>query len=71
MYTHASWILTSLGIKNIFLNLFTVTVKPVLLFYFLQAVAEAQYWYYVTELSFYISLLLCVSVDTKRKVRST
>ncbi|XP_056613943.1 ceramide synthase 4a isoform X1 [Triplophysa dalaica] len=32
-----------------------------------QAVAEAQYWYYVTELSFYLSLLLCVSVDTKRK----
>ncbi|KAI7791078.1 LAG1 longevity assurance-like protein 4 [Triplophysa rosa] len=31
------------------------------------AVAEAQYWYYVTELSFYLSLLLCVSVDTKRK----
>nr|XP_055072849.1 ceramide synthase 4a isoform X1 [Misgurnus anguillicaudatus] len=32
-----------------------------------QAVAEAQYWYYVVELSFYLSLLLCVSVDTKRK----
>ncbi|XP_056098654.1 ceramide synthase 4a isoform X1 [Rhinichthys klamathensis goyatoka] len=32
-----------------------------------QAVAEAQYWYYIMELSFYLSLLLCVSVDIKRK----
>uniref|UniRef100_A0A672PGG3 Ceramide synthase 2-like n=1 Tax=Sinocyclocheilus grahami TaxID=75366 RepID=A0A672PGG3_SINGR len=32
-----------------------------------QAVAEAQYWYYIVELSFYLSLLLCVSVDVKRK----
>ncbi|KAI2650742.1 Ceramide synthase 2 [Labeo rohita] len=30
-------------------------------------VAEAQYWYYIVELSFYLSLLLCVSVDIKRK----
>ncbi|XP_043079880.1 ceramide synthase 4a [Puntigrus tetrazona] len=32
-----------------------------------QAVGEAQYWYYMVELSFYLSLLLCVSVDIKRK----
>ncbi|KAL6469474.1 hypothetical protein MHYP_G00229980 [Metynnis hypsauchen] len=32
-----------------------------------QAVAEAQYWYYVLELSFYWSLVFCVSVDVKRK----
>ncbi|XP_042605407.1 ceramide synthase 2-like [Cyprinus carpio] len=32
-----------------------------------QVVAEAQYWYYIVELSFYLSLLLCVSVDIKRK----
>lgn len=32
-----------------------------------QAVTEAQYWYYLVELSFYLSLLLCVSVDIKRK----
>ncbi|XP_048038270.1 ceramide synthase 4a [Megalobrama amblycephala] len=32
-----------------------------------QGVAEAQYWYYMMELSFYLSLLLCVSVDIKRK----
>ncbi|CAM4661837.1 unnamed protein product [Leuciscus chuanchicus] len=31
------------------------------------AIAEAQYWYYIMELSFYLSLLLCVSVDIKRK----
>lgn len=33
-----------------------------------QPVAEAHYWYYILELSFYWSLLLCVSVDVKRKV---
>ncbi|XP_076134860.1 ceramide synthase 4a isoform X1 [Alosa pseudoharengus] len=32
-----------------------------------QLVAEAHYWYYILELSFYWSLLLCVSVDVKRK----
>uniref|UniRef100_A0A8B9LNT9 Ceramide synthase 4a n=1 Tax=Astyanax mexicanus TaxID=7994 RepID=A0A8B9LNT9_ASTMX len=30
-------------------------------------VTEAQYWYYLLELSFYWSLLFCVSVDVKRK----
>ncbi|KAM9848326.1 ceramide synthase 2-like [Aulostomus maculatus] len=32
-----------------------------------QPVADAHYWYYILELSFYLSLLLCVSVDVKRK----
>uniref|UniRef100_A0A3B5AF80 Ceramide synthase 2-like n=1 Tax=Stegastes partitus TaxID=144197 RepID=A0A3B5AF80_9TELE len=32
-----------------------------------QPVAEAHYWYYVLEMGFYLSLLLCVSVDVKRK----
>ncbi|XP_054914023.1 ceramide synthase 2-like [Poeciliopsis prolifica] len=32
-----------------------------------QAVADAHYWYYILELSFYLSLLLSVSVDVKRK----
>ncbi|XP_030639930.1 ceramide synthase 2 [Chanos chanos] len=32
-----------------------------------QPVTEAQFWYYILELSFYCSLLLCVSVDVKRK----
>ncbi|CAL8348829.1 unnamed protein product, partial [Gadus morhua 'NCC'] len=32
-----------------------------------QPVAEAHYWYYIMELGFYLSLLLCVSVDVKRK----
>ncbi|XP_029939380.1 ceramide synthase 2-like isoform X2 [Salarias fasciatus] len=32
-----------------------------------QPVAEAHYWYYMLELAFYLSLLLCVSVDIKRK----
>ncbi|XP_063056218.1 ceramide synthase 2-like [Engraulis encrasicolus] len=32
-----------------------------------QPVAEAHYWYYIMELGFYWSLLLCVSVDVKRK----
>ncbi|XP_051979740.1 ceramide synthase 4a [Xyrauchen texanus] len=32
-----------------------------------QPVAEVQYWYYIVELSFYLSLLLCVPVDIKRK----
>ncbi|TSK53726.1 Ceramide synthase 4 [Bagarius yarrelli] len=30
-------------------------------------VAKSHYWYYILELSFYLSLLLCVSVDVKRK----
>ncbi|KAJ4942867.1 hypothetical protein JOQ06_005379, partial [Pogonophryne albipinna] len=33
-----------------------------------QPVADAHYWYYMLEMSFYLSLLLCVSVDVKRKV---
>uniref|UniRef100_A0A8C3B0G7 Ceramide synthase 4a n=1 Tax=Cyclopterus lumpus TaxID=8103 RepID=A0A8C3B0G7_CYCLU len=32
-----------------------------------QPVAEAHYWYYILEMGFYLSLLLCVSVDVKRK----
>ncbi|MED6244862.1 hypothetical protein ATANTOWER_025953 [Ataeniobius toweri] len=32
-----------------------------------QPVADAHYWYYILELSFYLSLLLSVSVDVKRK----
>ncbi|XP_023699922.1 ceramide synthase 2-like isoform X2 [Paramormyrops kingsleyae] len=32
-----------------------------------QSIAEAHYWYYAMELAFYWSLLLCVSVDVKRK----
>lgn len=32
-----------------------------------QPVSEAHYWYYILELGFYLSLLLCVSVDVKRK----
>ncbi|XP_054645797.1 ceramide synthase 4a isoform X3 [Dunckerocampus dactyliophorus] len=32
-----------------------------------QPVTDAHYWYYILELGFYLSLLLCVSVDVKRK----
>uniref|UniRef100_A0A3B4T8N9 Ceramide synthase 4a n=1 Tax=Seriola dumerili TaxID=41447 RepID=A0A3B4T8N9_SERDU len=32
-----------------------------------QPVAEAHYWYYILEMGFYLSLLMCVSVDVKRK----
>uniref|UniRef100_A0A8P4FX91 Ceramide synthase 4a n=1 Tax=Dicentrarchus labrax TaxID=13489 RepID=A0A8P4FX91_DICLA len=32
-----------------------------------QPVAEAHHWYYILEMGFYVSLLLCVSVDVKRK----
>ncbi|GAA6104088.1 ceramide synthase 4a [Tachysurus ichikawai] len=32
-----------------------------------QPVAKSHYWYYILELSFYWSLLLCISVDVKRK----
>uniref|UniRef100_A0AAV2KY92 Uncharacterized protein n=1 Tax=Knipowitschia caucasica TaxID=637954 RepID=A0AAV2KY92_KNICA len=32
-----------------------------------QPVSDAQYWYYILELGFYLSLLLSVSVDIKRK----
>lgn len=32
-----------------------------------EPLSEAQYWYYIVEMSFYVSLLLCVSVDVKRK----
>ncbi|XP_064184738.1 ceramide synthase 2-like isoform X2 [Anguilla rostrata] len=33
----------------------------------LQPISDAHYWYYMMELGFYWSLLLCVSVDIKRK----
>lgn len=32
-----------------------------------QTITEAQYWYYTLELGFYWSLVLCISVDVKRK----
>ncbi|XP_051930268.1 ceramide synthase 4a isoform X1 [Hippocampus zosterae] len=32
-----------------------------------QVVTNAHSWYYILELGFYLSLLLCVSVDVKRK----
>ncbi|CAJ1060625.1 ceramide synthase 2-like [Xyrichtys novacula] len=32
-----------------------------------QPVAEAHHWYYILEMGFYLSLLLSVSVDVKRK----
>ncbi|XP_029002511.1 ceramide synthase 2-like isoform X2 [Betta splendens] len=32
-----------------------------------QPVSKPHFWYYVLELGFYLSLLLCVSVDVKRK----
>ncbi|XP_059197948.1 ceramide synthase 4a [Centropristis striata] len=32
-----------------------------------QPVAKAHYWYYILEMGFYLSLLLSVSVDIKRK----
>ncbi|XP_072525265.1 ceramide synthase 2 [Salminus brasiliensis] len=35
--------------------------------YPLQAISKVHYWYYMIELGFYWSLLLCVSVDVKRK----
>uniref|UniRef100_A0A3P9PS65 Ceramide synthase 4a n=1 Tax=Poecilia reticulata TaxID=8081 RepID=A0A3P9PS65_POERE len=52
--------------------------KPITRFLFLDSiseitslasgpVADAHYWYYILELSFYLSLLLSVSVDVKRK----
>lgn len=44
--------------------LFAVSPAP-------QPLSEAQYWYYIVEMSFYVSLLLCVSVDVKRKVSFT
>lgn len=34
----------------------------------LQAVEPAHHWYYILEMGFYVSLLLSVSVDVKRKV---
>ncbi|XP_068599421.1 ceramide synthase 4a [Brachionichthys hirsutus] len=32
-----------------------------------QPLADAHRWYYIVEMGFYVSLLLCVSVDIKRK----
>lgn len=33
-----------------------------------QPVDPAHHWYYLLEMAFYVSLLLSVSVDVKRKV---
>ena len=35
-----------------------------------QHLERAHYWYYQLELGFYLSLLLRVSVDVKRKVHA-
>lgn len=37
-------------------------------FFHRQPMESAHYWYYVLELGFYLSLLLRISVDIKRKV---
>ena len=34
----------------------------------LQPLLPSQYWYYMLELGFYVSLLLSVATDVKRKV---
>lgn len=48
----------------------SVFIKVLCLCSLLQPVQDSHYWYYILELGFYWSLLLCVSVDVKRKVRS-
>uniref|UniRef100_A0A671RCT7 Ceramide synthase 2-like n=1 Tax=Sinocyclocheilus anshuiensis TaxID=1608454 RepID=A0A671RCT7_9TELE len=44
-----------------------INVSRYLNFYSLVNPSDAHYWYYMLELGFYWSLLLCVSVDVKRK----
>uniref|UniRef100_A0A673GVI6 Ceramide synthase 2-like n=1 Tax=Sinocyclocheilus rhinocerous TaxID=307959 RepID=A0A673GVI6_9TELE len=44
-----------------------INVSRHLNFYSLVNPSDAHYWYYMLELGFYWSLLLCVSVDVKRK----
>lgn len=34
----------------------------------MQSMLPSQYWYYVLEMGFYVSLLLSLSFDVKRKV---
>lgn len=40
-------------------------------FSFSQPLLPSQYWYYVIELGFYVSLLFSVASDVKRKVSDT
>lgn len=35
---------------------------------FVQSMLPSQYWYYIVELGFYVSLLFSLSFDVKRKV---
>lgn len=34
----------------------------------MQSMLPSQYWYYILEMGFYVSLLLSLSFDVKRKV---
>lgn len=36
-----------------------------------QVMERAHYWYYMLELGFYVSLLLRISVDIRRKVKTS
>lgn len=36
-----------------------------------EVMERAHYWYYMLELGFYLSLLLRISVDVRRKVKAS
>lgn len=44
--------------------------RMVLTFAGSQVMERAHYWYYMLELGFYLSLLLRISVDVRRKVKT-
>lgn len=50
------------------MNVYFASILVLKVFFHLQPMERAHYWYYMLELGFYLSLLLRISVDIKRKV---
>lgn len=50
------------------MNVYFPSILAFQVFFHPQPMERAHYWYYMLELGFYLSLLLRISVDIKRKV---
>lgn len=70
------WVQYPLQVKKPFLQFVCLSCRIMLGWFWLllvfnsQVMERAHYWYYMLELGFYLSLLLRISVDVRRKVKT-
>lgn len=70
------WVQYPVQVKKPFLQLVCLSCRSILGWFWLllalnsQVMERAHYWYYMLELGFYLSLLLRISVDVRRKVKA-